>query len=48
MGLKLSDIRAVSLPQQQSYQWAMCLEEEFFRQVRAATVAVAVAVAWWQ
>ena len=33
MGLKLSDIRATSLPMQEAVLWAQRLEEEFFRQV---------------
>ena len=36
MGLKLSDLRATTLPVEEAMVWAEGLEEEFFRQVRVA------------
>ena len=34
MGLKLSDLRAVSLPMPSARQWVLLLEEEMYGQVR--------------
>ena len=35
MGLKLADLRAVTLPMKEAIQWVLLLEEEMFGQVRA-------------